>query len=470
MIDTAKDQALGSRRRWAVLAVCSTGLFLVGLDTTIVNAALPSIARDLHTGVRGIAWIVDAYTLVMASLLISAGAIADRVGRRRVFRVGLVLFGASSVLCAVAPTVGVLLAARIAQGAGAAMLSPVALAIVVGVFTDPGQRARAIGVWAAVFGVAMAAGPVVGGALVQSLGWRGVFWVNLPVIAVVLVLTALVVPESRAVRVRRLDGLGQVLLVIVVGGSVGVLLEGPRLGWASPATIIGSAVVCAAIIAFVRLEGRRPEPLIDPDLFRRAPFTAAVLSAVAVFVALGATLLLTTLYLQDARGMSPAAAGAVMLPLAVPAIVFAPLSGVLVSRHGARRPLQLAGGFTALGGGLLFVAVREHRPLPLLLTALLLVGIGFGFANPPITTTAVSGLPADRAGVAGGITSTARQFGAALGVAVAGGFIGGAAQTELAQAARPGWLLVGCCGLLVMVAAGFAPSERGPGYRAGRIR
>ncbi|KAF0847001.1 EmrB/QacA subfamily drug resistance transporter [Nocardia caishijiensis] len=453
-----------------MLAVCSAGLFLVGLDTTIVNAALPSIARDLHTGVRGIAWIVDAYTLVMASLLISAGAIADRVGRRRVFRIGLVLFAASSALCALAPTVGVLLAARIAQGAGAAMLSPVALAIVVGVFTDPAQRARAIGVWAAVFGVAMAAGPVVGGALVQTLGWRGVFWVNLPVIAVVLALTALVVPESKAARARRLDGPGQALLVIVVGGSVGVLLEGPHLGWTSPVVLAGSAAVGAAVVAFVKLEARRPEPLIDPGLFRRAPFTAAVLSAVAMFVALSATLLATTLYLQDARGMTPTAAGAVMLPLALPAIVCAPLSGALVGRTGARRPLLLAGGFTALGGVSLFVAVDGHRPLRTLLVALLAVGIGFGFANPPITTTTVSGLPADRAGVAGGITSTARQFGAALGIAVAGGFLTGTAPTELAQAARPGWVVVAGCGLLVMVAAWFAPSEGGPRDRARRIR
>lgn len=454
---TSVDDALTSgRRRWAVLAVCCMSLFLVGLDTTIVNVALPSIARDLHVGIRGIEWTVDAYTLVMASLLISSGAVADRVGRRRIFRLGLVLFGVASVACALAPSVGVLIAARVVQGVGGSMLSPVALAIVINVFTDPKQRAQAIGVWAAVFGVSMAAGPVVGGAIVSSLGWRSVFWINLPVIAAVLLATAAFVPESRARQARRLDGLGQLLLIFVVGGSVAMLIEGPRIGWVSPAALIGYALIGAATAGFVWTEARRREPLMNLHLFRRKPFTAAVLGAVAVFVALNTTLLLGTLYLQYAREMSPAVAGLVTLPMAVPAIVCAPLSGFLVGRVGPRLPLLLAGGFTALGG-LCLVAVDDHTSILVLLTAYLLVGVGFGFANPPITNTAVSGLPADRAGVAGGITSTARQFGAALGIAIAGGIVSDTTPTSLAQASRPGWILVAGCGLLVLLVARASP-------------
>jgi EmrB/QacA subfamily drug resistance transporter len=368
IIDVGERERAAARRRWGVLAICCTSLFLVGLDTTIVNVALPSIARDLRVGTRGIEWTVDAYTLAMASLLISAGAVADRFGRRRVFRLGLVVFAVASVACALAPSAGVLIGARVVQGVGGSMLSPVALAIVVNIFTEPRQRAQAIGVWAAVFGVSMAAGPVVGGALLSGLGWRAVFWLNVPVVAAVLVLTAVFVPESRARQPRRVDGPGQLLLIIVVGGSVALLIEGPRLGWGSPAAVLGYVLVGAAAAGFGWAEARRREPLMDLRLFRRRPFAAAVLGAVAVFVALNATLLLGTLYLQDARGLSPAVAGLVTLPMAVPAIVCAPLAGYLVGRTGPRLPLLLAGGLTT-AGALFLVTLDDHTDIRVVLAA-----------------------------------------------------------------------------------------------------
>ena len=454
------DTQPGAPGRWTVLAICCLSLFLVGLDTTIVNVGLPSIGAGLHVGTRDLEWMVDAYTLVMASLLISSGALADRIGRRRVFRLGLVVFGAASAVCALAPTIGVLVAARALQGVGASMLSPVALAIVINLITEPKERARAIGVWAAVFGVSMAVGPVVGGALVSGFGWRSVFWINLPVVAVVLVLTVFFVPESRAERPRRLDGPGQLLLTVLVGGSVAVLIEGPHIGWASPAAIAGYLVVCVAAAGFGRVESRRAEPLVDPRLFGRPPFVAAVVGAVVVFVALSATLLLNTLYLQHARGLSPVAAGVVTLSMAVAATVCAPLSGVLVGRFGPRPPLLLAGG-SITAGGLCLVGLGNHTDLRLLALAYLLVGTGFGFANAPITNTAVSALPPARAGVAGGITSTARQLGSALGIAIAGSFVVGAAPADLARDSRPGWLLVAGCGLLLLVAALAAPTAGG---------
>ncbi|WP_433192767.1 MFS transporter [Nocardia sp. CA-107356] len=442
-------QPSSARRRWTVLAVCCLSLFLVGLDTTIVNIALPSIGSGLRVGTRDLEWTVDAYTLVLAGLLISSGAIADRFGRRRVFRFGLVVFGAASVACAMASSIGVLIAARVVQGIGGSMLSPVALAIVVNAITEPKERARAIGVWAAIFGLSMAVGPTLGGALIAALGWRSVFWINVPVVLVTLVLTMVFVPESRAVHARRLDGPGQVLLITVVGGAVAVLIEGPRLGWGSSAAMVGYSCVVAATVGFVWTESRRHEPLMDLQLFRRVHFAAAVVGAVVVFVAFSATLLLNTLYLQHARGMSAVAAGAVTLPLAVAATVCAPLSGVLVGRVGPRLPLLLAGGFITVGG-LCLVRLDDHTGLALLLLAYLLIGVGFGFANAPITNTAVSGLPADQAGVAGGITSSARQFGAALGIAIAGAIVTGAADTALAHASRPGWIVVAVCGLVVV--------------------
>jgi EmrB/QacA subfamily drug resistance transporter len=446
--------------RWTVLAVCSLSLFVVGLDTTIVNVALPSIGSGLHVGTRSLEWTVDAYTLVLAGFLISSGALADRFGRRRVFRLGLVVFGASSLVCALAPSAGVLIAARAVQGVGGSMLSPVALAIVVSAITDPRERARAIGVWAAIFGLSMATGPSLGGALIAGFGWRSVFWVNLPVIAVALLLTAVFVPESRAVRPRRFDAVGQSLLVAAVGGSVALLIEGPRIGWGSTPALAGYLCVAAVVAAFVRTEARRPEPLMDLHLFRRPAFTAAVVGAVVLFVALNATLLLNTLYLQHARGMSAVGVGAVTLPMAVAATVCAPLSGFLVGRVGPRLPLLLAGGFLT-AGGLCLVLLDDRTGLWVMVLAYLLIGVGFGFANAPITNTAVSGLPADRAGVAGGITSTARQFGAALGIAVAGGIVAGVSDPALAHASRPGWVLVAGCGLTVLAIAAVSPTWRG---------
>ena len=451
-IDEPQVIGLDARRRWGILAICCTSLFVVGLDTTIVNVALPVIGEGFGVGTVGLEWIVNAYTLVLASLLISSGALADRFGRRRIFQIGLVVFGVASIVCALAPSVGVLIAARIAQGVGGSMLSPVALAIVVNVMTDPKERAKAIGVWAAVFGLSMAAGPIVGGVLIESFGWRSVFWINVPVIAVVLVLTAVFVPQSRAEQPRRLDLPGQVLLMVVVGGSVALLIEGPRIGWLASGAIAGYVAVAAALAAFVRVESRKSEPLMDPSLFRHRPFTGAVLGAIVVFVALNATLLLGTFYLQQAREMTPAAAGAMTLPMAVAATICAPLSGILVGRFGARLPLLIAGSFTALGG-LCLVSLDNSTGTATLLIAYLFLGIGFGFSNAPITNTAVNGLPRSQAGLAGGITSSARQFGAALGVALAGGMIADSAQSDIAEASRAGWILVVACGLVVLVIA-----------------
>lgn len=450
-----KTNALDARRRWTILGVCALSLFLVGLDTTVVNVGLPAIGRSLDTGTRGLEWVVDAYTIVLAGLLISSGALADRFGRRRVFRTGLVVFGLASVACAAAPGLGTLVAARALQGVGASMLSPVALAIVVNAMPDPRERARAIGIWASVFGLSMAAGPVVGGALVTGLGWRWVFWVNLPVVLLALVLTALVVPESRASRPPRLDLPGQALLILLVGGTVALLIEAPHVGWSSPAVAVAGVIVLMLAVALVLVERARAEPLVDLALFRRASFAGAVLGAVLVFVALSVTLLLNTLYLQQVRGWSALEAGAATLPMALGATVCAPWSGRLVGRVGPRPPLLLAGAFL-VAGGLCLVGLGDETPVALLLAAYLSIGIGFGFANAPLTNTAVGGLPAARAGVAGGMTSTARQVGAALGIAIAGGLVAGAGPASLAHATRPGWLLVAGCGFGVLAVARYA--------------
>ncbi|MDJ0396742.1 DHA2 family efflux MFS transporter permease subunit [Rhodococcus sp. G-MC3] len=441
--------------------MCCASIFIVGLDTSIVNIALPSIGTDLDTDLRGLSWAVDAYTLVMASLLISSGAMADRFGRRRIFQLGLLVFAASSVVCAVAPTIEVLTGARAVQGVGASMLSPVALAIVVNLITDPKERAFAIGIWGSVFGLSMAVGPTLGGVLVSEVGWRSIFWLNLPIIASVLLLTRLFVPESRAPQRKKLDVPGQLLLISIIGGAVALLIEGPAVGWTSAAAIVFYVIGTATVAAFIAIELRRRAPLIDPKLFRNKSFSAAAIGAVSIFVALNVTLLLGTLYLQQGRSMSPVAAGLLALPMAVSATVCAPLSGYLVGRTGPRLPLVIASGFTILGGGV-FALSNNQTAVGAVMFAYLLIGAGVGFANAPITNTAVSGLPSAQAGLAGGVTSTARQFGAAVGVAVAGSIVAGAPTKELVHASLPGWILVMCCGLVLMLVAQVSTSVRTP--------
>lgn len=448
----APPSPLGARRRWTVLAVCALSMFLVGVDTTIVNVGLPEIGHGLGADTRALEWVVDAYTVVLAGLLIVSGALADRFGRRLVFRCGLIVFGLASLACALAPSLGALVAARAVQGVGASMLSPVALAIVVNAMPDPRERARAIGVWASVFGLSMATGPVAGGALIAAFGWRSVFWINVPVVVAALVLVAVFVPESRAQRPRRLDLPGQVLLTVALALFVALLIEGPGIGWTSPTALTGYALTAASAAAFVRVELRRGEPLMDLGLFRRPPFATAVLGATAVFVALNVSLLLNTFYLQHTRGWTPLAAGAATLPMALGATVCAPWSGALTGRLGPRRPLILAGAFTATGG-LCMTTLDRHTGVPLILLAHLLIGAGFGFANAPLTNTAVSGLPGSRAGVAGAITSTARQVGAAVGIALAGGLVAGVRPGAIPAASHPGRLLVMACGLFLLVVA-----------------
>lgn len=400
--------------------------------------------------------------MVFASLLITSGALADRFGRKRVFLIGLVVFGTASIACAFAPSPATLIAARAAQGVGASMLTPVALAIVVNVMRDPRERAQALGVWSAMFGVSMAAGPVVGGALISAFDWRAVFWINAPIVAVALLLVSWLVPESRGERPRRLDLPGQLLLFLLLATGVALLIEGPRIGWNSLSTLPAYALIVATALAFVRVESKHPHPLIEPSLFRVPSLVGAVVGAVVVFIAFSMTLLMTTALLQNVRGWTPLAAGAATLPMALGAIVCAPLSGYLLGRFGARLPLLLAGAFITLGGGLLTaISVMNTANLAWLLTAYLVMGTGVGFANAPLTNTAVSGLPRERAGVAGGITSTSRQFGTAIGIALAGSLITDTSPEGFAARTLPGWIIVTVCGaVLLAVTATARPGRR----------
>ncbi|MGA5142317.1 MFS transporter [Streptomyces azureus] len=452
---------LSHRRRMLVLAICCMSLLIVSLDNTVLNVALPSMQRDLHASTSGLQWTIDAYTLVLASLLMLAGSTADRIGRKRVFMAGLVVFTLGSVLCSLAPNLQALIAFRMVQAVGGSMLNPVAMSIITNTFTDPRERARAIGAWGAVVGISMAAGPLVGGLLVESVGWRSIFWINLPVGLAALLLTLRFVPESRAGKTRRPDPVGQLLVIALFGSLTYAIIEAPSTPLASAAPL--AVVALAALAGLLWYEPRRAEPLIDLRFFRSAPFSGATVIAVSAFAALGGFLFLSTLYLQNVRGLTALEAGLWMLPMAAPTFLCAPLSGRLVGSRGPRLPLLIA-GCAMTASGVLFAVFDAGTSNTTLLAGYVLFGIGFGFVNAPITNAAVSGMPRAQAGVAAAVASTSRQLGQTLGVAVVGAVlaagVGASSYREMfVSAAQPGWWIIAACGLAVL-ALGAVTSGR----------
>ena len=445
---------LSQKRRYLVLAICCLSLLIVGMDATIVNVALPSLRVDLHASVSGLQWIVDAYTLVLASLLVLSGSTADRLGRRRTFQTGLVLFTTGSLLCSLAPGLGWLIAFRMVQAIGGSMLNPVAMSIITNVFTEPRERARAIGMWSGVIGLSFGLGPVVGGLLVQTIGWRAIFWINVPIGVLAFLLAALFVPESKAPHARRPDPIGQVLVIVVLASITYSIIDAPRAGWMS--LEIGGLLLLAvaALITFLRYETRRSEPLIELKFFRSAPFSGATLVAVGVFAAFSGFLFLVTLYLQDVRHLSALDAGLMLLPMAAVQVVVAPQSGRLVAARGPRLPLVVAGIGLFVGAALL-TSTGPNTSYALIMAGFVIFAFGFALANAPITNTAVSGMPRDQAGVAAAIASTSRQIGATLGVAVVGSILAagsrGAIGAQYAAAAPIGWWVIAGLGLAVVV-------------------
>jgi EmrB/QacA subfamily drug resistance transporter len=444
------------RQRLLILGICSMSLLIVGLDSTIVNVALPAIHRSFNASLSGLQWTIDAYTLVLASLLMLSGSTADRIGRRRVFQIGLSLFSVGSLLCALAPSLGLLIAARVLQAIGGSMLNPVAMSIIRNVFEDPRERAQAIGVWGGVIGISLALGPVVGGALTDSVGWPAVFLVNVPIGILAIVLTARFVPESRAEHPRRIDPLGQILVIVGLATLTYAIIEGPTDGWLSAQTLIEFAVSLIAFVVLIRHELRRRQPLIEVRFFASAPFSGASAIALCVFAGLGGFLFLNTLYLQTVRGLSPFDAGLYTLPMAGVTLVVAPLSGRLVGRRGPRVPL-VVGSLGMLTAAAILTQLTVTTPYWLLIVTYFIFGLGFGVINPPITNTAVSGMPPSQAGVASAVASTSRQVGSTLGVAVLGALAGATASGGMGRSFAQGthvswWIIVGLSLIVLMLA------------------
>ena len=425
-------------------------LFIVGLDITAVNVALPSIAGDLDADIAGLQWTVSAYTVVMASLLIFSGSMADRLGRKRTFVTGLTVFSAASLLCSLAPSVELLVAFRVLQGVGASMLNPVAMSIITNTFTDPRARAQAVGVWGAVFGIAMALGPVVGGGLVATAGWPSIFLINVPLGLAAIVLTLRFIPESRAPRPRQFDPVGQVLVIVLLGSVTYGIIE------ASTFAAISAGVALAGLLAY---EPRREDPLVDLRFFRSVPFSSAIAISVAAFAMFGGFLFLNTLYLQDVRGLSPVEAGLATVPLALMLVVVSPLSGRIVGRRGPRLPLLIS-GVCSVAASAMLTGIGPDTSLLSLVATYVVFGIGFGFVNAPITNAAVSGMPRAQAGVAAAIATTSRQVGQTLGVAIVGAIVASHAGADLSSASHPAWWTLTALGGVIFVLGLVATSGR----------
>jgi EmrB/QacA subfamily drug resistance transporter len=445
---------LSPGRKQVILAVCCMSLLIVAMDNTIVNVALPSIHRDLHSSLSGLQWTVDAYTIVIASLLLLSGSTADRVGRRRIFQIGLGLFVTGSLLCSLAPSQNALIGARMLQGVGGSMLNPVAMSIITNVFTEPRERARAIGAWGAVVGISLALGPVVGGALTESIGWRAIFWINVPIGLAAIVLAAIFVPESRATRARRIDPVGQLLVIVTLASLTYAIIDGPKAGWISAETGALFLLAIVALAGLIAYELRRVDPLIELRFFRSVPFSGATAIAVSAFAAFSGFLFLNTLYLQNVRHYSALDAGLCTLPMAAFAMACSPVAARVLGSRGPRLPLFVAGGWMVVSATML-TQLSAHTPLELLLVSYAIFGVGFGAVNSPITYTAVSGMPNNQAGVAAAVASTSRQVGQSLGVAVIGSLLGTTTAIgvggNLAAASHPAWWLIAGCGVAVLV-------------------
>ncbi|MFF0270784.1 MFS transporter [Kribbella sp. NPDC004536] len=460
--EATKATGQTSVRKYLVLIICCASLLISVMDISIVNMALPAIRDDLNASTAGLQWTVDAYTLVLASFLMLSGSTADRYGRKRMFRLGLIVFGLGSLLCSLAPGIDTLIAARAVQAVGGTMLNPVAMAIVVGVFPDRAERARAIGIFGATAGLSLVLGPILGGALVDGLGWRSIFWVNLPIVVLAVIFAGRYVPESRAAHGRRFDPIGQLLVVLLLGGVVTAIIESEKHGWTAPPIIALLVVAAIAAAALILYERRRTEPMLELRLFRSIPFSSAVVIALVAYSGFGVFLFVTTLYLQSVRHLSALNAGLSLLPVGLLICVLSPLTGRVVGAHGPRLPLTIAGTALALGAAAQ-LTIGLTTPLPIVLGSFLLFGVFLGTINPPIANSAVSGMPASMAGLAGSLASVGRQTGTSLGVAVAGSIVGATATTDphrFVRAAHTVWWPMIAVGLVVVTLALISTSRR----------
>lgn len=416
----APPVAGGSRSKRAVLlTVICLGQFMVLLDNTIVGAALPDMQQRLHLELSGLQWIVDAYVLLVAMLLLSGGVFADRFGRKRVFLAGVAVFTAASLICFFASSIGWLIAGRTVQGIGAAALSPASLALVAAAYPVPRERVKAIGLWAGVSGLGLAAGPVAGGVLADAFGWPAIFLVNVPIGVLLLLVGLRILGESRSPTAPAIDIPGTLLSVLGVGTLTYGLIEGGSRGWTSPA-ILGSFAVATVLLAvFVVVEGRRVAPMLPLRLFSQRLFTVANTAMVVVGFALMGSSFFFSQFFVSVQGSSILRAGLQTLPVSLAMVVVSPWAGRLAARFGFRTVVTV--GLGLAGSGLLALGfVQADTGYLKVWWRLAVVGIGFALTMSPLTGAAIQAVGPHEVGLASGISSTTRQIGAVLGVALLG--------------------------------------------------
>lgn len=402
----------------SVLLATSLSYVVVILDTTIVNIALARIAASLGADVAGLQWVVNAYTLTFASLLLTGGLLGDRLGARNVYLTGLLVFAAASALCGFAPDLRTLVVARVMQGVGAALLVPCSLTLISTAYSDAQERAGAISVWAGCGGVAMAAGPLVGGLLIHWFGWRSIFVVNVP-IAICGALLTLRIPSTRRTRIEHMDFTGQAAAIVALACSVGVLIEGAKLGWTSTPALAGIGAAVAGWFAFVTIERRRTRPMLPLELFRHPVFSASVVVSLISALVFYGLLFLLSLYFQEGRGWQSLQTGLAFLPLTIMVTAGSFSAGRLGAAFGTRR--VVVGGFLlyAIGfAGLL--ALAHDAPYWRIALCFPAVGFGSGVITPAATATLLSAVDKTRSGVAAGVLNASRQAGSAFGVAIFG--------------------------------------------------
>jgi EmrB/QacA subfamily drug resistance transporter len=412
------------RRKWWTLLAVSVATFMLLLDITVVNVALPSIREDLDASFSDLQWVVDAYALTLAALVLTAGSLADRLGRRRLFAAGLVVFSAASLLCALAPDATFLNLARALQGVGGAAMFAVSLALVAQEFPAGRERGMAMGLYGATIGVAVAIGPLLGGALTDSLGWESIFYLNVPIGLAALAVTRLKLRESRDPHATRVDWAGVASFSGALFLLVLALLRGNAEGWGSTLIVSLFAGAAALLGAFVAIERRVAEPMLPLGLFKRRAFTGVQLAAFTLSGSMFALFLYLTLYLQSYLGYSPLEAGVRYLPITLISFFVAPIAGALLSRVQAR--LMLSVGLAGVGAGLLLMGgIHAGSEWTTLLGGFLVAGAAIGLLNPVIADVAVSVVPKEQSGMASGINDTFRQVGIAVGIAVWGAiFVG----------------------------------------------
>jgi EmrB/QacA subfamily drug resistance transporter len=399
-------------------AMCFS-LFMVMLDNTVVNLALPTIERQLESGISELQWIVDAFILLIASLMLTGGALGDRYGRRWAFITGLAVFTGGSLFCALSPSIGLLIAARAIQGVGAAIMMPNTLAILTTTFQDPKQRAQAIGLWAGVSGIALALGPALGGIMVDAWGWQSIFWLNVPIGVLALTVAFIIVPESKNPERRGIDFIGQVLAIVGLGALTYGLIEANNYGWGSARIIVLLVVGVVTLAAFGVWESRTKKPMLHLSFFKNLTFTGANL--VGLFISFGffGMLFFLALFMQNVQGFSATGAGLRQLPSTLAVMVFAILSGRIAGRVGARVPMTI--GMLLCGAGILgFTTVQATTPYSHYWWILAIVGVGTGLVMSPMTSAVMSTVPVARVGMASATLNTTRQVGGVFGIAVLG--------------------------------------------------